>query len=1196
MKFSLVFALLLLTFQGCNHKSNEAAPQHTSQQTLKTKIKAPVVTSIANLPDSQQPVKYFLDTMAPPLILHVPAAVIGSSPYAEVSGQRTTTSLQPPIENPLQCLEGKKGGIVRSATGQPFILGNGGISHFVNFNSDNGLAMDAVSCSLFDKKGHLWVGTFGAGLSRFDGKSFNTFTTAHGLGSNIIRCLFEDKKGCIWIGTEGGGLTKYDGESFKNFTVADGLPNNIVWSITEDKKGNLWIGMPGSGIAIFDGVRFTNLTTANGLANNSVMAIAEDRKGVMWFATDGGGVCSYNGRSFASYGVKQGVADKSILNVTEDRAGNLWFGCFNGNINRFDGKVFTTYKAEDGLAGYPIWCSTMDSAGNLWFGTYGGGVVCFNGSSFTTFTTAQGLANNNVVSLSEDADGHLWLGTEGGGISLYNGSAFTNFSKAQGLATNIIYSVAQDKSGNLWFGTNNDGVSCYNGRSFTSYSRFHGSTDATNGVRCIKEDKRGNLWFGTYGGGLCSFNYSIFTTYSSAQGLANRYILSLEEDTAGILWAGTEGGGVARYDGTSITNFSTRQGLAGNNVWDILKDRFQNLWFCTTEGVSFYNGRSFVNCSKAQGLAGNCVYGCVQDREGNMWFATDEGLSLLPSVETSKLIKLANSSTDTIKPLNFRNFTRNNGLPDNFVTQVVHLHDGRLAIGTNSGIAVFALSPNGNDLKDVKVYNSRNGYPVKDVNSGQHCMFVDSAGVIWAGTGNDKTSLVKFDPSALRKENGPLHVFIQNIKIDGRIICWHDLQNKPATDTTEKQVSATVAEEVTAYGRELSRNERDSLKKRFRTIQFSYISPFYPLPANLVLPHQHNNFTFEFVATDAAAGGRVNYQYILEGYDKDWSPVQKSMAATYGNMAEGSYTFKVRAQSPEGVWSAPAVYQFEVLPPWYRTWWAALVYLLIAGFILRVSGNWRNKKLKREKEKLEKTVEERTEELLQKNQLVEQQKADVELGKQRSDELVLQKDMLLREIHHRVKNNLQVIGALLELQSNSLSDGSAKDAIAESTLRVRSISLIHHQLYRDSHVAEIEISKFVADLFDQVASIFHHGSLQVKLNSDVKTHYFDIDTIVPFGLILNELFTNSFKYAFKGRQTGSISISIEEKSAHSFLMHYKDSGPGLPGNIVAEKAGSLGMRMIKRLSAQLGGKLIYAPETTTFSISFMDEIGRKQTD
>ena len=224
------------------------------------------------------------------------------------------------------------------------------------------------------------------------------------------------------------------------------------------------------------------------------------------------------------------------------------------------------------------------------------------------------------------------------------------------------------------------------------------------------------------------------------------------------------------------------------------------------------------------------------------------------------------------------------------------------------------------------------------------------------------------------------------------------------------------------------------------------------------------------------------------------------------------------------------------------------------------------------------------------------QRNKISKAKKHSDELVVQKDMLMREIHHRVKNNLQVIGALLELQSNSLSDGSAKEAIAESTLRVRSISLIHHQLYQDSHVAEIEVSKFVSDLFDQVASIFHHGALLVKLNNEVKTHYFDIDTIVPFGLILNELFTNSFKYAFINQQTGSISISIEEKSAHSFVMHYTDSGPGLPGNIVAEKAGSLGMRMIKRLSSQLGGKLVYDQIAKVFNIHFMDELGRKEVD
>ena len=100
-----------------------------------------------------------------------------------------------------------------------------------------------VLCSITeDKTGNLWFGTYGGGVSRYDGKSFTTFTTAQGLANNIVWSITEDKTGNLWFGTDGGGVSRYDGKSFSTFTTAQGLANNFVRSITEDKTGNLWFG------------------------------------------------------------------------------------------------------------------------------------------------------------------------------------------------------------------------------------------------------------------------------------------------------------------------------------------------------------------------------------------------------------------------------------------------------------------------------------------------------------------------------------------------------------------------------------------------------------------------------------------------------------------------------------------------------------------------------------------------------------------------------------------------------------------------------------------------------------------------------------------------------------------------------------------------------------------------------------------
>ena len=133
-----------------------------------------------------------------------------------------------------------------------------GIPHFTNFTTNDGLALDAIACSIMDKTGNLWFGTSGGGVSRYDGKSFTNYTTVQGLANNVVLSITEDKTGNLWFGTEEGGVSRYDGKSFTNYTTAHGLANNTIWSITEDKTGNLWFGTEGGGVSRYDGKTFTN--------------------------------------------------------------------------------------------------------------------------------------------------------------------------------------------------------------------------------------------------------------------------------------------------------------------------------------------------------------------------------------------------------------------------------------------------------------------------------------------------------------------------------------------------------------------------------------------------------------------------------------------------------------------------------------------------------------------------------------------------------------------------------------------------------------------------------------------------------------------------------------------------------------------------------------------------------------------------
>ena len=217
--------------------------------------------------------------------------------------------------------------------------------------------------------------------------------------------------------------------------------------------------------------------------------------------------------------------------------------------------------------------------------------------------------------------------------------------------------------------------------------------------------------------------------------------------------------------------------------------------------------------------------------------------------------------------------------------------------------------------------------------------------------------------------------------------------------------------------------------------------------------------------------------------------------------------------------------------------------------------------------------------------------------KQRSEleQSLGEKEILLKEIHHRVKNNLTVISSLLELQSSGMEDETAKAAIAVGQNRVSSIALIHQRLYQHENLEAIELQGFLQDLFRQVSSIFKRPGTQVQMENDVQETLLDIDTAVPLGLIMNELLTNSFKYAFNDLKEGRIKIGLQQHDTGNFILTYADNGPGISEGINIKNISSLGLRLIQRLSRQLGGNAVYKYcNGSTFTICFKDSKTRNQ--
>lgn len=220
------------------------------------------------------------------------------------------------------------------------------------------------------------------------------------------------------------------------------------------------------------------------------------------------------------------------------------------------------------------------------------------------------------------------------------------------------------------------------------------------------------------------------------------------------------------------------------------------------------------------------------------------------------------------------------------------------------------------------------------------------------------------------------------------------------------------------------------------------------------------------------------------------------------------------------------------------------------------------------------------------NELISQQKV---LLQKRHEE----KEILLKEIHHRVKNNLQIISSLLELQNRSIEDATASLAIEDGQSRIHSMALIHHKLYQNEDLNTVNWRAYTEQLVQQILSMMTQEPPQYTLDIDPAIEL-DIDTAIPLGLILNELLTNSCKYAFVVEGQGLIKITLKHLEQGHYLLQVWDNGPGLPAGFELRKARSLGLRLVRRLSKQLFGKATYTyNHGSQFTIEFKDSITRK---
>lgn len=762
--------------------------------------------------------------------------------------------------------------------------------------------------------------------------------------------------------------------NFRNYGLREGLPQSVVYAIMEDHKGYLWFGTQ-SGVCRFDGNTFENFSTENGLPDNFVKAIFQDKDKKIWFGTVNGLAC-LDGRIFKVYTTKQGLPNNHITSIFTDKKDRMWVTSAGG-IAVFDGHQFKSYTTEQGLPSNIVLCGMTDLQGQLWFGTKNGGVARFNGKEFQVFTTTEGLPSNSVLSCYQDRKGNIWLGTFGG-IAKYNGGGFQVFTTNDRLADNIVGVIGEDNHA-LWFGTKN-GISRLDVNEFQTFRTEHGLP--VNTIFSMKQDKYGDIWFGTRGGGVSKLvlgnsqtGESRFQLFRKEHGLIDNVVRSLAEDRYGNIWFTTEGG-LSRMSfdkkNTIFENFTTENGLNNNFLLSVLADS-QGVWFSSQKGISYaaYGAKTaFRHFTTADGVPDVSIRTMVFSSKNTLWLGTSDGLVRLTL------------SADRKKIQTKRIYTGENGLPVNYIGSLLYDTKGRLWAGTDGGgLCRFLLK---NDTIDqIQVYDKKTGL----VDNTVFAITEDEQGKIWLATGG---GVVKLNPETTRPAKAVEAIYgtkqgLQSqstwliaVSNDGSIWVGHEkgiecldpetgifryygyLEGFTPIETNQSAVCRDSKGNLwfgTMDGIMKYNPMEDIANQTFTKVHITDIKLFnkktiwenwadsldnyFHLPLGLKLPYNQNYITFEFVGIHFNIPEKVKYQYKLQGFDKEWSPITKNKYATYSNLPIGKYSFLVKAANSDNIWTKePTSFSFEVTSPFWHKWWfyataIAICWLLLLLFKMR---------------------------------------------------------------------------------------------------------------------------------------------------------------------------------------------------------------------------------------------------------------------
>lgn len=967
--------------------------------------------------------------------------------------------------------------------------------------------------------------------------------------------------------------------SFTHVSINDGLSQSTVFAITQDLKGNMWFATY-DGLNKYDGYEFTVYRHSTdrpeySLSDDIVRALAVDSKGKVWVGTENGLSC-YDEEldRFRNFRKETGDAGMSVSDIVELSEGKLLLN-INHRLCVFDSEasVFLEDELPAEVDGLKV-SSVAETEGSVYIGTFSQGLYVYQAGekSVSRFPFYRGKAP--VQDVLQQSPAKIWIATEGDG--LYAVNPVTGESRhymhgvgARGrLSSNYVRSLAVDVSGRLWVGTFND-LNLYVDKTDTFVSYTSNSVDpgslSQRSVRCIFKDSQGGMWLGTYFGGLNYYHplknrfYNIrHVPYQNS--LSDNVVSCIVEDEERNLWIGTNDGGVNHYNprtGKFVyyplnEDASVRLNMESNNVkaiyvdekngkvyigmhagglkilhrstghidhcnltpdspgnvYSILPCNETRLWLGTLEGIRLFDTVSgtfmpLTVDSSDERLPVFSAYVLFRDSSGLLWVGGEEGLSLFSADEESGRIRAL--------PL------PSSGLSS--VTEVQCMHetrDGKIWIATRMGLFCWNVAE-----KKLKHLTTDNGLP----NNVVYGIEEDSSGHIWVSTNK---GLSRLNPDRGRFRNFTVNDGLQSNQfntyshcrtadgtlyfggIDGITVFRPELlSDNPYAP------SPLITELLVSGKRVVPGDESGILSKNICDTE------------RIVLNHSQRTFSLSFVVSNYISGRHNTFSYCLEGYDDAWYYQQDSRSVSYTNLPAGKYRFLVKAANSDGKWCPePTALDITILPVWYRTWWAYLLFvsvgLLLLYWLFRYWEERKNMQMKLEMERQE---------------------------KHHQEEISQMKFRFFINISHELRTPLTLIVAPVQEMIARTTDKWFRSQLKYVEKNTNRLLYLVNQLmdYRRAELGVFKLKVGMEDVYQLVKDNFQNyeklarsRGLDYTLQSDVEGKRLLVDSQY-LELIENNLLSNAFKYT----ETGSITVRLTVEGT-DMLLQVIDTGVGIP--------------------------------------------------